>query len=176
MSAELELEQRAIRLEGETLVRVCYQRPRLLDGIRAGAALHPIEHRLVFDFASGTKVAIDYSNELSTRHGFGVSLRELRVVDPAYGPIEDVGDTPRWAPLVGRAIARARIVWDDVRDRLRGTFAIGVAIHSDYLTRRDFPSALELAIGDTRVLIAAARLAADGTIVPYANELLVSFG
>ena len=171
---ELELEQAARRLEHRTLDRVFYQRARALADIEAGVAPHSIEHRVVLDVA-GTRVAIDYSNELATRHGFGIVLRDVKVIDPAYGPIEDVSGTPRWAPLIGHEIASVRIVWDDIRDRIGTGFGILLAIHADHLTRQDFPSALELGIAGTRVLVAAARRTADGAIVPYANELLVSF-
>jgi len=175
VSRELDLEREALRLEGDAIERVRYQRGRALDEVRAGAELHEVEHRVVLDLRSGRRVAIGYGNELATRHGYGVTLAELRVVDPAYGAVDDVGATPRWASVLARPIDSARIVWDDVRERLRSGLAIGVAIHADYLTRQDFPSALELGFGSTRVLVAAARLAADRTLVGYANALVVRF-
>ncbi len=171
---ELELERDARRLERRTLTRVLYQRARAIDAIRAGAAEHAIEHRVVLEFGD-SRIAIDYDGALATRHGFGIALRQINVVDPAYGAIEDVSATPRWRGMIDHEVATSRIVWDDVRARLRGTFAISVAIHADYLTRRDFPSALELEVGGTQVLIAAARRAPDGELVGYVNELLVSF-
>ena len=58
---------------------------------------------------------------------------------------------------------------------MRSNFHVGLYIHADWLSRFDYPSALELVIGGSKVLIAAARIMANGQIQPYVSELLVCF-
>ena len=169
-TTERELEERARRLEREVLTAVRYQR-----GLQIDENVHSVEHAVFMDFASGVRVAIGTGDELGLRHGFGVTVHERRVLDEAHGPIEDVSAAPRWSALLGRKITCGRIHWDDIYERLRPSLGIGVAIHADHLSRRDFPSTLEILFGDDSVLFSAAKRTADGNITPFVGELLVTF-
>ena len=168
MTPEAELELRARGLEGAMIERVLYQRSERIDE-REHAVLHA-----VFLELDGRRMEIGTDDAFGAHHGFGVSLREKRVIDRAFGEIVDVTDTPAWAPHARKAITRARIAWGDVRSCLRQSFAIGVAIHSDWLRRPDYPAALEIDTPAGRVTFAAARRG-EGGIVPFVNALLVTF-
>ena len=168
MTPEAELELRARGLEGAVIERVLYQRAERLDE-REHAVLHA-----VFLELGERRIEIGTDDAFGSHHGFGVSLRERRVIDRAFGEIVDVTDTPAWAPHARKAITRSRVAWGDVRSSLRQSFAIGVAIHSDWLRRPDYPAAIEIDTEAGRVTFAAARRG-EGGIVPFVNALLVTF-
>lgn len=165
---ELELEQRAHRLRGEVLRAVHYQRGEELEDVDS------VGHLVFLDFESGARVAIGCSDELRYKHGFGITVRPQRVIDTAFGPAVDMSDTTRWKSRIGRSVTSARIHWDDIKERLRPTLAIGVAIHADHLSRLDYPQTLELDFDGQSVFFAAARPSKGGA-VPFVNELLVFF-
>jgi hypothetical protein len=169
-SAEGELELRARQLEGQKLVGVVYQR-----GSAAGeSAEHAVEHCVFLDFESGLRVAVGYDDAFGAHHGFGISVREKKVIDRAFGEVTTVTDSTAWKPHIGKTITISRIHWGNVHDDLRSSFAIGVAIHADYLRRADYPAALEIETEAGRITISAARRAADGSIIPFVNALLVA--
>lgn len=168
-SPELELEKRANKLRGETLKAVHYQRGTESDDFDS------VDHLVFLDFKSGTRVAIGCTDELRYKHGWGISVKPQRVIDTAYGPVKNVTKSPRWASRVGRTIAHARIHWDDIKESLRSSLAMGVAIHADHLSRRDYPQTLELDFGDgNAVFFAAARRSAKGA-TPFVNQIVIFF-
>jgi hypothetical protein len=167
VTPEAELELRARSIEGETIERVVYQRAERLDE-KEHAALHCV----FLELASKTRIAIGTDDAFGSHHGYGISLREKKVIDRAFGEIVDVTDSSLWRPHANQTITRARIAWGDVRSSLRQSFAIGVAIHSDWLRRPDYPAALELDTRAGRVTLAAARRGEDG-IIPFVNALLI---
>lgn len=169
MTPEGELELRARGLEGRAIERVLYQRAERLD-----AAEHAVLHCVFLELEGGRRSEIGTDDAFGSHHGHGVSLRERRVIDRAFGEIVDVTDTPAWAPHVRKAITRSRVAWGDVRSSLRQSFAIGVSIHADYLRRPDYPAAIEIDTTAGRVTFAAARRG-EGGIVPFVNALLVTF-
>ena len=168
ISPELELERRAHELRGQTLRKVWYQ-----HGKESGE-VDSVGHLAFLDFESGTRVAIGCSNELRYRHGWGITVRPQKVIDTGYGAPVDVSGS-RWASRIGKTIAHARIHWDGIKDRLRSSLAIGIAIHADHLSRHDYPQTLELDFsGGDSVFFAAARQSREGTVA-FVNELLVFF-
>lgn len=168
MTPEAELDVRARGLEGAVIERVLYQRSERLD-----ATEHAVLHCVFLELGE-RRIEIGTDDAFGSHHGFGVSLRNRRVIDRAFGEIVDVTDAPAWKPHARKAITRSRIAWGDVRSSLRQSFAIGVAIHSDWLRRPDYPAALEIDTTAGRVTFAAARRGEDG-IVPFVNALLVTF-
>ena len=168
MTPESDLELRARALEGATIERVVYQRAERLDERE-----HAVVHAAFLELGA-IRVEIGTDDAFGSHHGFGVSLREKRVIDRAFGEIVDVTDTPAWAPHRGKPITRSRVAWGDVRSSLRTSLAIGVGIHADWLRRADYPAAIEIDTDAGRVTFAAARRA-EGGIVPFVNALLVTF-
>jgi hypothetical protein len=168
VTPEAELELRARGLEGQAIDRVLYQHAERLDE-REHAVVHCVYLEL-----GARRVEIGTDDAFGSHHGFGVSLRDKRVIDRAFGEIVDVTDAPAWRSHAKMTITRARIAWGDVRSSLRQSFAIGVAIHSDWLRRPDYPAALEIDTAGGRVTFAAARRGEDG-IIPFVNALLVCF-
>jgi hypothetical protein len=149
---ETEMELIARRLEGETLARVHYV--DAWPGVDRTSGDHgddTVGIAVCLALASGRVLEVRWADELGLRHGFGIGLRELRVPDGDRGRLEDV--TPRWGALVGTPITRATVQWGLVRNDLRSTFQIGLAICADHLTRADYPRALELTFGVRRVAI-----------------------
>lgn len=169
VSAEAELELRTRGLEGAEIERVLYQRAERIDEKE-----HAVLHCVFLELAGDRRVEIGTDDAFGSHHGFGVSLRERRVIDRAFGEIVDVTNSPAWAPHARKAITRSRVAWGDVRSSLRQSFAIGVAIHSDWLRRPDYPAAIEIDTVAGRVIFAAARRGEDG-VVPFVNALLVTF-
>ena len=169
MTPEAELELRARSLEGATVERVLYQRSERLDDRE-----HAVLHAAFLELAGGRRMEIGTDDALGSHHGFGLSVRERRVIDRAFGELLDVTDTPAWHPHVSKAITRSRLAWGDVRSSLRTSLAIGVGIHADWLRRADYPAALEIDTIAGRVTFLAARRGEDG-IVPFVNALLVTF-
>jgi hypothetical protein len=168
VTPEAELELRVRGVEGASITRVLYQRAERIED-KEHAVLHA-----VFLELGDRRMEIGTDDAFGAHHGFGVSLRERRVIDRAFGEVVDVTDAPAWMPHARKAITRARVVWGDVRSSLRQSFAIGVAIHSDWLRRPDYPAAIEIDTEAGRVTFAAARRG-EGGIVPFVNALLVTF-
>ena len=169
MTPEAELELRARSLEGAIIERVLYQRAERVDEKE-----HAVLHAVFLEFGE-RRIEIGTDDAFGSHHGFGVAVRERKVIDRAFGEIVDVTGAPAWTPHTGQAITRARIAWGDVRSSLRQSFAIGVAIHSDWLRRPDYPAAIEIDTAAGRVTFAAARRGEGGGIVPFVNALLVTF-
>jgi hypothetical protein len=167
--SEVELEERARRLEGKTLRAVKYQ-----GAVTRIGETHSITHAVHLEL-EGTRIELVSADELGIVHGLGLSIHERKVLDPAYGAIADVSDDPAWKRLIGSAASRAMLHWDDILERLRASLSIGISIHADYLRRRDFPVTLELAFPSGSAFISAARLAQDGLAHPLAPELVVFF-
>jgi len=166
--SEVELEERARRLEGKTLRAVKYQ------GTCSMGEVHSITHAVHLEL-DDLRMEITSADELGIVHGLGISIRERKVLDPAYGAIVDVGDDPGWKRHVGSSIVRAVVHWDDIFERLRGSLSIGISIHADYLRRRDFPMTLELSCPSGSVFVSAAQLAPGGVARALAPELVVFF-
>lgn len=177
MTPEVALELAARRLEGETLLRVFYLDP--WDGAaRPAAPLHDRDRvglAVVLELSSGRRVEVRWADELGLRHGFGIAMREVKILDADRGRLEEV--SPRWGDRVGARIARASIQWGRVDQDLRSGFQIMVAIHADHLARPDYPRALELRLeGAGPVTIEAARIEPGGKVVGFVNDLLVTLG
>ena len=174
MTPEAELELRARSLEGATIERVLYQRAERIDEKE-----HAVLHAVFLELAGDRRIEIGTDDAFGAHHGFGVSLREKRVIDGAFGEVVDVTESTAWTPHARQTITRARVAWGDVRSSLRQSFAIGVAIHSDWLRRPDYPAALEIDTTAGRVTFAAARrgVTDDGEpgIIPFVGALLVTF-
>jgi hypothetical protein len=169
VTPEAELELRARSLEGATIERVLYQRAERWDDANEHAVLHA-----VFLELGARRMEIGTDDAFGTHHGFGISVRERRVIDRAFGEVVDVTASTAWKPHVGKEITRTRVGWGDVRSSLRTSLAIGVGIHADWLRRADYPAALEIDTTAGSVTLMAARRSEDG-IVPFVNALLVTF-
>ena len=163
-SPETELELAARRLQGQTLERVHYldawpgrERAAPTDRDEVGLAV-------VLGCAGGRFTEVRWADELGLHHGFGIALRELAAPDGDRGKLVDA--TARWGDRIGRQIAHATITWGDTRADLRGGFSIGIAIHSDYLRRADYPRALVLVLDDGRTITLE---------TPMTNALFVAF-
>jgi hypothetical protein len=171
VTPEAELELRARALEGLAIARVLYQRAESIDETE-----HAVLHVVYLELATASKlVEVGTDDAFAAHHGFGISLRERAVIDRAFGDVTVATNTNAWRAHKNRAISRARILWGDVHASLRSSFAIGVAIHSDWLRRADYPAALELETDAGRVTFTAARRGEGGAIIPFVNALLVSF-
>ena len=167
--SEVELEERARRLEGKTLRAAAYQ-----GGWRRLGDAHSVTHAVYLEL-DGTRIEMAPKDELGIVHGFGISIRERKVLDPAFGAITEVSHELEWKRLIGGEITRAMVHWEDVFERLRGSLSVGIAIHADYLRRRDFPVTIEMVFAAGSVFVSAARLAQDGVAHPLAPELVVFF-
>lgn len=154
--SDLELEERVRRLEGQVLRGVRYQ----------GTSTVFLE--------LDQRIEVTADDVVGIGHGAGIALRERKVIDPAYGAIVDASATEIWKGAIGAPITRAQLHWEDVYDSLRSSLATGVAIHADYLRRRDYPATLELVFGKRRVRITAGRLGLDGQLHPLEAELVVT--
>lgn len=153
MNDETALELLARRLEGESLSRVVYLDP--WPGIdRADPSdVDTVGLAVFLEISSGRILEVRWADELGLRHGFGVALREVALIDGDRGRLDDATD--RWTALLGERITTATVRWGFIHDDLRQTFRIGLAICADHLTRADYPSALELVFADgSRVVIA----------------------
>jgi hypothetical protein len=184
--SEVELEERARRLEGKTLRAVKYQ--GAWTSLEDPPQVHSITHAVHLELDGGARIEnrgakrsdstvmieITAADELGIVHGVGISIRERKVLDPAYGAIASAGGEPGWKQHVGSSIVRAMVHWDDIFERLRGSLSIGISIHADYLRRRDFPMTLELSFPSASVFVSAAQLA-KGVALPLAPELVVFF-
>lgn len=162
---EQELEERARRLEGQVLRGVTYQGVAALTG-----DVHTTTHAVHLELDRG-RMEVTAGDELGIVHGNGISLRDRKVVDLAYGPVHAVD----WKLLVGTPVKRAIIHWNDIFDSLRGSLSIGISIHADHLRRRDYPLTLELAFEHGVVFVSAARLGRDGVANPLEPELVIYF-
>ncbi len=181
---ETELELAARRLEGARLRRVVYLDPfdgggfasghpavgssaEAKSGTKVDRGSHPDGDRvglaMFLELATDRIVCVRWSDDFGLRHGFGVTLSDVALIDGDQGRLDDV--TPRWIGAIGRPITRASIRWRSIEEDLRGTFKIGIAIHADHLSRRDYPAALELDVGDRRISIETG----------FQNHLIVRF-
>jgi len=175
-SRELALERRAARLEGEVLAAVLYQQLRWSGPAEwAGEGPHSVELAVHLQMASGRRFSITWADELELRHGFGVAVDEVRVLDPDRGPLHDLSHASPWAGLLGRRVQRGRVHWRPVERALRSSLRAMVAVHADHLSRLDFPQTLELELEEAgSVYLAAARLH-EGGALGFTNHLLVLF-
>lgn len=176
---ELALERRAARLEGEVLSRVVYQQLRWSSPSPAWATgnAHPVEVAVILETAAGVRFRVRWADELELRHGYGVAVDPIRVLDPAAGTLHEASGLPAWAGLIGRRVAHARVHWREIEQALRGSVRTSLAIGLDHLARVDFPQTLELELeGGSAVFLAAARLDEGGRrAVGFTNHLLVLF-
>jgi hypothetical protein len=174
---ELDLEKAARALEGETLAGVSYQSVRWSSSSAwEGPGPHPVPLAVYLESVSGQRFRVHWADQLHLHHGHGIAIAPVRIVDGDLGPVQEVGDQPAWAPLVGTRVRSAIIHWRNVREAQRSSIGAMVSVHGDYLRRRDFPQTLELSFeGGAQVFLCAAQLV-DGRGVGFANDLLVAFG
>jgi hypothetical protein len=143
MSFETDLELSARRLEGESIERVF--------AIHAWDAPVRDDTRLAVVLQLADRcVEARWADELGLHHGFHLALRDVRGPDEDRGRVVDL--TADWRGRLGR-IARATIEWGDARADIRSGFAIGIAIHSDFLRRVDYPRGLMLDLPGGQVAI-----------------------
>jgi hypothetical protein len=166
--SELELEERARRLEGQVLRGVTYQGTTSLAG-----EVHTATHAVHLELDH--RIEITATDVVGIVHGSGISLRPRKVLDPAYGSVVDASATPGWQALVGTAVRRAIVHWDDLFDTLRGSLSISIAIHADHLRRRDYPATLELGFAHGTAFVSAARLDPRGKAQRLEPELVIFF-
>jgi len=167
--SEQNLEERARRLEGHVLRGVTYQGDASFVG-----DVHTTTHAVLLEL-DHARIEVTTADELGIVHGSGISIRERKVVDRAYGPLHTASAESAWQRLVGTEVKRAIIHWDDIFDSLRGSLSIGISIHADHLRRRDFPMTLELDFENGVVFVSAARLGRDGVAKPLEPELVIYF-
>ncbi|HEY0252552.1 MAG TPA: hypothetical protein VGC41_13545, partial [Kofleriaceae bacterium] len=134
MRPEIELEERARRCQGCVLRGVAYQGTSTIDG-----AIHATSHVVYLELDHG-RIEIAAEDRVGIGHGVGIWLRPRKVIDPAFGAITAAGQTALWRALVGTPIIRATVIWADIYDSLRGSLSTSIAIHADYLRRRDYPA------------------------------------
>jgi hypothetical protein len=176
---ELALERRAQRLEGEVLSRVVYQQLRWSAASPAWAAAgpHPVEVAVFLETAAGARLRVRWADELGLRHGYGVAIDPVRVLDPAAGTLHEASELAAWTERIGRRVLRARVHWQEIERALRGSVRTSLAIGLDHLSRVDFPQTLELELeGGAAVFLVAARLdESTRRAVGFTNHLLVIF-
>jgi hypothetical protein len=167
--SEQGLEERARRLEGHVLRGVTYQGDASVAG-----DVHTTTHAVHLELGLG-RIEVTAADELGIVHGAGISLRDRKVVDRAYGPLHAASVESAWQPLIGTVVKRAIIHWGDIFTSLRGSLSVGISIHADHLRRRDFPMTLELGFAHGVAFVSAARLGRDGRAKPLEPELVVYF-
>ncbi len=176
---ELALERRAQRLEGEVLSRVVYQQLRWSPASAAwpSTRVHPVELAVYLETATGARFRVRWADELGLRHGYGVAVEPVRVLDPAAGTLHEASELAAWEGRIGRRVVRARVHWQEIERALRGSVRTSIAIGIDHLARADFPQTLELELeGGAAVFVAAARLDESARrAVGFTNHLLVLF-
>lgn len=139
---ELELELRARELIGETIEEVHYQQLPWRS-----AAVDLIDIAIHLRMQSGARFRVGWGDEFGLHHGNGITIAPIRRIDNDAGPLHRV----EW-PVA--TITGAAIRWQSVDDALRDNFRVLVAVCGDYLRRRDYPHALDLDLGNRRVVVA----------------------
>jgi hypothetical protein len=174
---ELDLEKAARAFEGETLARVFYQSTGCGGSSAwAGAGPHSVPLAVYLEMRSGQRFRVYWADQFNLHHGHGIAIARAPVMDRDLGPVEETTPLPTWVEFIGARIKSAIIQWRNVSDALRSSFRGLVAVHGDWVRRRDYPLALELGFeNDARVSIAAAHLV-QGQASGSANNLLVAFG
>jgi len=177
--SELDLEKRARQLVGQSLSAVHYQKAGWAEPtweIASHPDLHTVDLSVTLETAKGDRHWISWADEFNLHHGFGVTLKPIKVVDRDRGMITEMTGDPHWQNLLGQPITAALIHWERIREALRISLSLGVSICADYLRRLDYPQALELVFADGgRVRFDASRMEPNGKKLPFTNNLLVSF-
>ena len=176
MSNEIDLEKRARRIERATLSKVFYQHGAFVTAPRQVRSREPHDAESVYLQTDDQRLfRFFWTDEFHLRHGFGISITEKRTIDRDLGPIEDMTSWPSWRDLVGQRITTSFVHWRDIESALRMNFRIALCIHSDHLSRCDYPESIEIDFesGEKRFFTAAS-IRENGEIVRFTNHLLVS--
>jgi hypothetical protein len=175
--SEIALERRVRRVEGCVLAKILYQRAPFCEVAPLAWSTrepHPVEAAYV-ETDTGRIFRIFWADEFHLRHGFGVSLKETRVIDRDLGPLEDLSTSAGWRELVGQRMTASLVHWQTIEKALRSSFRIMVAIHADHVSRWDYPETIELGFeGGQKRYFSAAALRPPSTIVRFTNHLLIS--
>ena len=177
---ELDLEKSALKLIGQRLARVRYQRADWTESgwqVPGHLGVHSVGVAVYLETSLGAIHRVYWADELGLRHGFGISVSPIKVPHRDAGPIQDLSVDPLWQPILDNPITAARIHWRDIRDSLRSSLSIGVAICADHLSRQDYPQSLELVFqGGQQVFFSAADLPPGDDPILFTNNILVLFG
>jgi len=171
---EIDLEKRARSIENTIIVKVWYQ--QLEDGVKSYSnnGFHSIDTAVYLKTENNRTFKIFWADEFGLHHGFGISIREIRVMDKEEGVFVEVTHDKDWQGVIGKKITSAQVHWQDVienmRDRLVPMLGMG------YITRNDYPQTIELKF-DTgeQVFVSAIKITGENKCIPFTNHVTTFF-
>jgi len=172
--SELELEKRVHSIEKNKIVRVWYQFVDI-DSVNYNMNhFHSIDLAIYFKSENNTFYKIYWADELGLYHGYGISIKEIPLMNIDEGAFIESTNDPHWKIFIGKKIVSARLYWQNVIDNMRDGLVPFLGM--GHIRRADYPQTLEINFDDgNQVFISVLKITNDCKCIPFTNHLSVFF-
>jgi hypothetical protein len=171
---EIELEKRARSIENTTILKIWYQ--QMEDGTQSHNCVdyHSVETAIYLQAENKKIFRISWADEFGLHHGFGISIREIRMIDKSEGLFTEVTNDKDWKGMVGIKIESVQIHWQNVIENMRS--GLVPMLGMGFITRRDYPQTIEINFETgQQVFVSAMKITEDSKCVPFTNHVTVFF-
>jgi hypothetical protein len=171
--SELDLEKRVRSIENDTITDIWYQQmDEEADGY--DKEFHSIDTAVYMKTGKNKIFKMSWADEFGLYHGFGISLKEIKIIDKDTGFFTEMTQDKNYQTIIGKKIASARVHWQDVIDNMRGD-RIPI-LGMGYIRRRDYPQTVEINFEDGLQMFGSAmKIQDDGKCIPFTNHLTIFF-
>jgi hypothetical protein len=171
---EIELEKRVRSIENETITKIWYHQMENGTEIYNGNDFHSVDTAIYLHTANKKIFKIFWADEFGLYHGFGISLKEISVMDKDNGVFTDVSEDKDYKGIIGTKINSVMLYWQDVIDNMRWYRVPFLGM--GYIRRKDYPQTLELNFDNgIELFVSAMKISDDNKCVPFDNHLTVFF-
>jgi hypothetical protein len=172
--SEIELEKRVRSFESCTISKIWYQQMEEGTDNYQMKDFHSVDVAIYFETENNKIFRIYWADELGIYHGFGVSIKEIAVIDKDDGIFMDVSNDNNWKAMLGKRIISTQIHWQNIIDNMRS--GLVPVLGMGYLRRRDYPQTLEIKLEDgLQFYISVLKITDNNKCIPFTNHLSIFF-
>ena len=139
--SELDLEKRIRSIENDAITDIWYQKMKEETDI-CNKEFHSIDAAVYIKTGKNKIFKMSWADEFGLYHGFGISLKEIKVIDKDMGFFTEMTQDNSYQAIIGNKIISAKLHWQNVIDNMRSN-RIPI-LGMGYIRRRDYPQTIEL--------------------------------
>jgi hypothetical protein len=173
-NSEIELEKRVRSIESCTISKIWYQQMEEGTENYRMKDFHSVDVAIYFETENNKIFKIYWADELGIYHGFGISIREISVMDKDDGIFMDVSNDNNLKAILDKRIISTQIHWQNIIDNMRS--GLVPVLGMGYLRRRDYPQTLEINFeGGLQLFISVLKIIDNNKCIPLTNHISIFF-